>query len=164
MKGDDACPCTSSRSFDDCCGPVLDDVKTAATAEALMRARYTAHAVERIEFLEESLHPKQRSDHDAAAARRWSRKSDWEGLEVVATRGGGPESEEGQVEFIARYRQEGQRHEHHEVSNFVREKGRWWLVGGRAPTTETVRRDGPMVGRNDPCPCGSGKKYKKCCA
>lgn len=28
---------------------------------------------------------------------------------------------------------------------------------------ETVRREEPKVGRNDPCPCGSGKKYKKCC-
>ena len=28
---------------------------------------------------------------------------------------------------------------------------------------ETVRREGPKIGRNDPCPCGSGKKYKKCC-
>ena len=28
---------------------------------------------------------------------------------------------------------------------------------------ETYRRDEPRVGRNDPCPCGSGKKYKKCC-
>jgi len=27
---------------------------------------------------------------------------------------------------------------------------------------EPVRRDRPKVGRNDPCPCGSGKKYKKC--
>ena len=29
---------------------------------------------------------------------------------------------------------------------------------------ETFRRQGPKVGRNDPCPCGSGKKFKKCCA
>ena len=28
---------------------------------------------------------------------------------------------------------------------------------------ETKRRDAPKIGRNDPCPCGSGKKYKKCC-
>ncbi len=28
---------------------------------------------------------------------------------------------------------------------------------------QTIRRDVPKVGRNDPCPCGSGKKYKKCC-
>jgi len=32
-----------------------------------------------------------------------------------------------------------------------------------APVQQTVRREGPKIGRNDPCPCGSGKKYKKCC-
>ena len=31
------------------------------------------------------------------------------------------------------------------------------------PKVETVVHDGPKIGRNDPCPCGSGKKYKKCC-
>jgi uncharacterized protein YecA (UPF0149 family) len=31
-----------------------------------------------------------------------------------------------------------------------------------AAKAETVRRERPKVGRNDPCPCGSGKKYKKC--
>jgi len=35
-------------------------------------------------------------------------------------------------------------------------------VGGDDATVKTVRRDEPKVGRNDPCPCGSGKKYKKC--
>jgi preprotein translocase subunit SecA len=30
-------------------------------------------------------------------------------------------------------------------------------------SVQTVRRESPKVGRNDPCPCGSGKKYKKCC-
>jgi uncharacterized protein len=33
----------------------------------------------------------------------------------------------------------------------------------RKPVTQTVVRDQPKVGRNDPCPCGSGKKFKKCC-
>jgi len=31
------------------------------------------------------------------------------------------------------------------------------------PKAEPKRREDPKVGRNDPCPCGSGKKYKKCC-
>ena len=31
------------------------------------------------------------------------------------------------------------------------------------PKVETVVHEGPKIGRNDPCPCGSGKKYKKCC-
>lgn len=35
---------------------------------------------------------------------------------------------------------------------------------GTAPAkVETVVHQGPKIGRNDPCPCGSGKKYKKCC-
>ena len=35
-------------------------------------------------------------------------------------------------------------------------------VGGDDAVVKTVRHDEPKVGRNDPCPCGSGKKYKKC--
>jgi len=35
-------------------------------------------------------------------------------------------------------------------------------VGGDDAAVKTVRREEPKVGRNDPCPCGSGKKYKKC--
>ena len=35
-------------------------------------------------------------------------------------------------------------------------------TGGDDAIVRTVRRDTPKVGRNDPCPCGSGKKYKKC--
>ncbi|MFH1074870.1 MAG: preprotein translocase subunit SecA [Candidatus Firestonebacteria bacterium] len=36
-------------------------------------------------------------------------------------------------------------------------------VMNQAPRTTPIKRDTPKVGRNDPCPCGSGKKYKKCC-
>jgi uncharacterized protein len=36
-------------------------------------------------------------------------------------------------------------------------------ASGAAGTARPVQRDTPKVGRNDPCPCGSGKKYKKCC-
>ena len=41
----------------------------------------------------------------------------------------------------------------------------WVALGGQeAPIRQkTVRRQGAKVGRNAPCPCGSGKKYKKCC-
>ena len=37
------------------------------------------------------------------------------------------------------------------------------LQGGDVVKVETVRREEPKIGRNDPCSCGSGKKYKKCC-
>jgi len=38
------------------------------------------------------------------------------------------------------------------------------MSGESEPDTRTVRREEPKVGRNEPCPCGSGKKYKQCCA
>lgn len=39
---------------------------------------------------------------------------------------------------------------------------KFWLPR-RKPAVETVKREEPKVGRNDDCPCGSGKKFKKCC-
>ena len=39
---------------------------------------------------------------------------------------------------------------------------KFWLPLRKAPV-QTLKRDEPKVGRNDDCPCGSGKKYKKCC-
>jgi preprotein translocase subunit SecA len=49
--------------------------------------------------------------------------------------------------------------------NFVLSRGAAPQAGGQTEAGKgvTVRRDGKKVGRNDPCPCGSGKKYKKCC-
>ena len=51
------------------------------------------------------------------------------------------------------------------IAPAVREIHAWWLAkrGADAHVAEPRRREGPRVGRNDPCPCGSGKKYKKCC-
>ncbi|MDZ7637918.1 MAG: SEC-C metal-binding domain-containing protein [Bryobacterales bacterium] len=37
------------------------------------------------------------------------------------------------------------------------------MSGGEGDAPKSVKRAEPKVGRNDPCPCGSGKKYKKCC-
>ena len=50
-----------------------------------------------------------------------------------------------------------------EVAEFKREGGVWKFVDGRVMGLDPIRRDSEKVGRNDPCPCGSGKKHKKCC-
>ena len=52
---------------------------------------------------------------------------------------------------------------HHEVATFRKVEDRWYFVDGKMAKHETFVRQAPKVGRNDPCPCGSGKKYKKCC-
>ena len=46
---------------------------------------------------------------------------------------------------------------------FRREDGRWYYVDGNVHGQDPYRRETPKIGRNEPCPCGSGKKYKKCC-
>ena len=69
----------------------------------------------------------------------------------------------GWVEFICKYKQGNLAREHHELSEFHKVKGAWLFYDGRAVKPSTIHKTTPDVGRNDPCPCGSGLKYKKCC-
>jgi SEC-C motif domain protein len=66
------------------------------------------------------------------------------------------------VEFVARYRMGGAEHAHHERATFQRHDGRWYFEDGDIVKARPVVREAPKVGRNEPCPCGSGKKFKKC--
>ncbi|MBK8980293.1 MAG: YchJ family protein [Planctomycetes bacterium] len=157
------CPCGSGRSHADCCEPYLTGAAWPETAEALMRARYSAFATGRVEFIRESHEPGSRDEVDDDATRQWSQSAEWQGIEVLATDGGGPDDDEGTVEFVAHYSVKGTAHPHHEVATFQRgDDGRWYFVDGVVAGAGTYRREQPKVGRNDPCPCGSGRKYKKC--
>ena len=157
------CPCGSDEPFDSCCGPLLSGEEEAATAESLMRARYTAYTRCEIDYLLKTVHPAKKGAYHTAAMRRWATESEWRGLEIIATDGGGPEDDTGTVEFIARYAEKGKSREHHEIAEFRKQAGRWTFYDGRAPRPVTFVRKTPKVGRNAPCPCNSGKKYKKCC-
>jgi SEC-C motif-containing protein len=158
------CPCGSGSDYSRCCAPFLSGAAVPDTAEKTMRSRYTAYARVNIPYLMDTLHPDNREEGDEEGARRWAERSEWIGLDIVATDGGGPSDSEGVVEFVARFRdRKGETHSHHEVSRFVKEKGRWLFREGHGPEQQPVRNTSPKVGRNDPCPCGSGKKYKKCC-
>ena len=163
FSNDSPCPWGSGADYGVCCGPILSGEVQPATAVALMRARYSAYATGKVKFLATSLHPEHRRDLDLAATRRWSRKARWLMLEVVSTRGGGEQDEEGEVEFIATYKDKGLVKPHHERANFLREDGAWYYVDGDLVRPSTSVHQQPKVGRNDPCPCGSGKKFKKCC-
>ena len=78
-------------------------------------------------------------------------------------RAGGADDDTGEVSFCARYSVHGMPQELREDAFFRKEDGRWFYVDGNVHAKQPVRREEPKVGRNDPCPCGSGKKYKKCC-
>ena len=157
----DACPCGSERSFEQCCAPYLAGA-TAPTAEALMRSRYTAYTRGDVDYVVNTHRAPPGEDVDRAAVEQFAREARWRGLEIVATERGGPDDDAGVVEFIARYEQNGNAQQHHERSTFARADGRWVFVDGTQVKAAPARRAADKVGRNDPCPCGSGKKYKRC--
>ncbi len=155
------CPCGSGKALAECCGPYIDGA-AAPTAEALMRSRYSAHVLENVEYLAATLSADQREDFDAEETQESFAQVKWLGLEIRKTNAGGEADQTGEVEFAARYRQGMEIGVHHELSSFAREEGQWVFAGAemnpKAPTVHVTK-----IGRNAPCPCGSGKKYKKCC-
>ena len=160
---DTRCPCGSGALLTECCGPILDYARKAETAEQLMRARYTAYATSNIDFLYGSSGEAVQQEFDPEASRRWAEGSEWNGMQILATEQGQAQDSEGVVEFIARYSVNGTEFEHHERSFFQRIDGEWKFIDGELVKPEPIVRETPKIGRNDPCPCGSGKKYKKCC-
>lgn len=127
-----------------------------------MRSRYSAYVTGAVDYLHHTLHPDYRSDHDREATRRWAAESVWLGLEILAVERGGEADEAGMVEFAASYKEKGLARRYHERSRFRREGGVWYYLDGEVQRPGTVVNEKGRVGRNDPCPCGSGKKYKKC--
>ncbi|MBN1568001.1 MAG: YchJ family protein [Acidobacteria bacterium] len=156
------CFCGSDKLFSECCEPLLKGVSKAPTAEALMRSRYSAYATADIDYIEQTMHSSTKPDFNRESARKWAEESQWHGLEILNVTGGKEDDAEGSVEFIAAYSQKDERIKHHELASFRKEGGAWTFVDGRI-LYQPFRRDQPKIGRNDPCPCGSGKKYKKCC-
>ena len=160
----DVCPCGSGLAFEACCEPLLLERETPKTATALMRSRYCAYAMGAVDYLYKTSGPKVRKEFDAESSRKWAESATWTGIEVVSEEGGGENDETGIVEFIAHYSVKDNAFDHHERAEFARLDGVWRFIDGRIQGTDPIRRDQPKVGRNDPCPCGSGKKFKKCCA
>ena len=152
------CPCGSGIPLDGCCGRFLDGGACPETAEELMRSRYTGYATGAVDYLLAT-----QVEQDRAGVERWAREARFLGLEVLGTWDGGPGDERGVVEFAATWESGGARQVHRERSSFERRQGRWIYASGEALRGPSVRHEGPRPGRNDPCPCGSGRKFKKCC-
>ncbi len=139
--------------------------REAATAEELMCSRYSAFAIGAIDWIIDSHHPETVGEVDRDEVEQWATGSEWLGLKIRSTEDGGTDDDEGVVTFRARYKVQSQQVDHVERAHFRRDNGAWRfhsvLEDEDGPQLVPV---GPAseVGRNDPCPCGSGKKYKKC--
>lgn len=157
------CPCCSGKNYDECCKPVIDGSRKAATPEELMRARYSAYAKCEVDFIIGSTEKSKRDENDRKEIENWSKNSEWLGLKIVNTDFEDNTEDSGKVEFIASYADRGVKLEHHELAEFKRVDGEWFFYDGQLVAQHPFVRVEPKIGRNDPCPCGSGKKYKKCC-
>lgn len=166
-----SCPCGNPASYEQCCGKVHNDVTQAQTPEMLMRARYCAHVKGLIDFVIDTYHPSCQANAQRSEIAE-SIDSDWTRLEVLDSENG-RHIDEGFVTFNAFFRQDGHEYCLQERSRFVRENGQWLYIDGTFPSQNDTTHDidarlnqsvsSIKLGRNDPCLCGSGKKFKKCC-
>lgn len=130
------CYCCSGNKFEDCCQPFLDGMVKPSTAEALMRSRYSAYSLVKVDYILKTTHPSTRRFHTAQAITQWAKSSLWQKLEIISTIKGTPKDSKGMVEFKAFYLDLGlQPHLHHEKSDFIRELGEWFFVDGKVVNT-----------------------------
>lgn len=157
------CPCGSALAYETCCQAIIIGDRPAETAEQLMRSRYSAYVMKEIDYLRTSLHPEHRADFNEKNTRTWAEGAEWHGLEILGTIDGGADDREGRVEFAVAYAEQGTKKDYRERATFSKTDGIWYLVSGEPLSAKQIVREAPKTGRNDPCTCGSGKKYKKCC-
>jgi SEC-C motif-containing protein len=157
-----ACPCGSGEVFSKCCEPYLTGKKTPATAELLLRSRYSAFVTGNVDYILDTHHPETRAQIKREEVEDWSKNSDWRGLKIGGSDRGQATDEDGVIEFIAEYLQEGRVVDHREKSEFRKHDGKWYFYD--VYKAKPIKHEVAPPGRNDACPCGSGKKYKKCCA
>ncbi len=155
-----ACECGSGRPFGECCGPLLGGEAVAATAEALMRSRYVAYARGEVDYLVATQAPETRPASLRQDVAAWARAARFTGLSVTAVERGGHAEVDGFVTFSARFVEGGRAQALSERSRFARRAAGWVYVDGQPAPVRTAEG---KVGRNAPCPCGSGRKYKQCC-
>jgi SEC-C motif-containing protein len=148
MNSKTPCPCGSNTTYLHCCEPLHKGL-AAINAETLMRSRFSAFALQLNDYLLSSWHPLTRPEQiELEAATQWVR------LEIISANN---DTHQGSVHFKAYYKEKSEWHLLEETSKFLFENGHWFYHSGNYQ---------PQIlkpNRNDECPCGSGKKFKKCC-
>jgi SEC-C motif-containing protein len=158
-RPDQPCPCGSGQTFAACCDPILKQQRPAATAEQLMRSRFTAHVARDYVHLHRTYLKTAKEPYDAAsnpAPTAWTRLA-------IHAHDVGPKPDQAFVDFTAYYREGDAEQALHEKAEFQRIEGTWFYTRAVRQGPAPIKSTQAKVGRNDPCPCGSGKKYKQCC-
>lgn len=122
------CPCGSLLSYKDCCHPLIHRERPALSPEALMRSRYVAFKILKMDYLLDSTDPQTRKFFDLKANKEWAESAQFVRLEILKS---SAEGNLGVVEFKAHFQYgKGAVEIHHEVSEFRKFNGAWYFRNG----------------------------------
>jgi len=152
------CPCDSTKNDNTCCNIYINGHSNPDTPEKLMRSRYTAYTQGNIDYILRTMSGSALKNFTPESAKQWTTSVEWIGLEIIHST---IETTKGYVEFIAHYYERGEKKFIHEISEFHLINGQWYYVDGKYEQSKPYTK--LKIGRNNSCPCGSGKKYKTCC-
>jgi len=144
------CPCGSGQSFSACCEPYINQSKQCPNAESLMRSRYSAFALGFAEYLLFTSSSHLKNQLSKEALNETINAFEFVKLDVIDT-------SDNTVSFNAHLIDGNEHHQLKEVSTFIKEDGLWKYDTGVLEQIPVIK-----LSRNDQCPCGSGKKFKKC--
>jgi SEC-C motif-containing protein len=139
----ETCPCGSGKYYRNCCADLIEGKGIAQAPEQLMRSRFSAYVLQQTDYLYQTWHP----DTRPALSELEDKTVQWQQLQVIA-------ADNETVEFLAIGHTEGQPIILHELSSFSHTEGQWFYLDGLIFTPPS---------KNGACPCGSGKKFKRCC-
>jgi len=124
------CPCLSKKPYDHCCGPFHAGSVAPETAEQLMRSRFSAYALGKVDYLIATRPEAKRSEESRDELLRYCKSVSCVGLKIIAKEHGGKTDDTGIVTFHASLQAGGRRSLHIETSTFAREQGKWVYVDG----------------------------------
>jgi SEC-C motif-containing protein len=121
------CPCGLSKPYLACCGRFIEGSSFASTPEELMRSRYTAFTKANMDYLIATMKTPAADGFERVSTAQWASTNTWLGLEVTSS---SVQQNKGYVEFVARFRREGQDDFIHEKSEFSKVDGKWFYIDG----------------------------------
>lgn len=123
------CPCGTGKRYSKCCQKAHNSPEFIATAEELMRSRYTAFTMAKGTYLIETHNSSTRQNVDEADLISWAKSVDWDRLEIIGSTLGQSSDTSGTVEFKAHFKEKGKVRFIHENSYFEKENGAWKYKG-----------------------------------
>ncbi len=163
------CPCNSGLTLQSCCQPLHQGQRSAPTAVALMRSRFSAYATQQFSYLHHTWAQSSQTPSLQELSQS-SNRTEWVGLVIHSTELGKEKDIEGWVTFSAYFRELTPNHTPSCLKSMT-ERSYFQKIPSEEQATESrwVYVDGqtqektPALGRNSPCVCGSGRKFKQCC-